>query len=58
MDEYGCVSDEGRKSFLFQLDTQQLYLPALSERLIYNDVTHGPVFGDGTDLGIGEDCHR
>jgi hypothetical protein len=53
----GYVQDEGRKTFLLQLDICQKMVPVSDSCLIYCNTAYGPTFGGGNDLYIADICH-
>ena len=51
------VIDANRRTFLLQLDLLQKLIPLKDSWLIFCHNKFGPVFGEGVDLWIGDNCN-
>ena len=65
----GWVNDNSRRTFIFSLDMREKFAPQESERLIYNSIDCGPIFGGvplngwfmygiGCDIFIFDGCNK
>ena len=52
------VSNEGKNAFLLSLDLKEKYNAQNVDKLIYGDPKNGPIFGEGIDLHISDECNR
>ena len=52
------VVDSDRQTFLLQLDLQRKLVPTKDNCLIFCRKNCGPIFGDGNDLWIGNNCNK